>query len=74
MKYCAEMTFESCAFPDCKHFDECKKEGFERHLKEDCLSQQKACPTCGIDIYRIYAAEEDRRVSSGHICFRDMLL
>ena len=73
-KYCNELVVETCVFPDCKAFEPCKREEFERHLLQSCPSKAKQCNTCGLDLYKMYENDAFREKVSGHICNRDSLL
>ena len=74
VKYCDEVVFNSCVFKDCKQFEPCKREEFERHVLLQCGTSEKLCKTCDLDIYKIYENDSFREAAKGRICHRDTFL
>lgn len=72
--YCPNIIVEHCIFPDCKTYEEMKREKFESHLINECGSKFKQCKTCDLDIYKFYENDAYREASKGHLCERDCMM
>ena len=43
-----------------------------KHVEDECTGEQLKCPSCKLNIFRMYKDNDNR--SEGHLCIRDLTL
>ena len=43
-----------------------------KHVEEECTGEQLRCPSCKVNIFRMYKDNDKMGASEGHLCIRDL--